>query len=225
MNVEEEKENFLRQIKCWTKTQHKRMAEKKAWAVRHAINSAVGRKNPLFYKNSDCWGDEAFRNDWEAELIKAEDAYRNPVHDKIEKIHIDNIESIAQRLSETHGCRVLHEGKMRIGNSQKALNLYLKFLWCLKEIPYTPHCPLDKEVLVEELKLRGARWTACKDMPTYQRWIGECVNSANKHPCVKRALKLKNGKIKREEILSYWELIVWRKHCCKKRKSPASSCK
>jgi hypothetical protein len=48
---------------------------------------------------------------------------------------------------------------MRIGLAQKALNLYLKYLWCLGEIHEPPHCPLDSIVLGQVPGCKDVRWT------------------------------------------------------------------
>ena len=198
-DVKKEKEDFLGGI-----AKLKDMEEKKAQAALNSINAALERG--YVYKSRDFWDDEAFRKDWVDELLKEGERY--PVS---EDVHIKTIESIALSLSKKHG-RILSQDKMRIGTSQKALNLYLKYLWCLKQIPYTPHCPLDAKILQGELKLGSeAKWTECDSTETYQEWIDACVDSAKEHPCVQQALQ--NDKIKGEEFLSYWELIVWPKHC------------
>src|SRR2546425_8802834 len=51
-----------------------------------------------------------------------------------EEKHEKNIERLAQALSWSHRS-VLQKGRFRIGGAQKALNLFLKYLWCLDEIP------------------------------------------------------------------------------------------
>ena len=38
-------------------------------------------------------------------------------------------------------------GRFRIGVAQKALNLYLKHLWCLDWIYEPPHCPFDNGII------------------------------------------------------------------------------
>jgi hypothetical protein len=54
---------------------------------------------------------------------------------------------------------------MRIGIAQKAVNLYLKFLWCYGWIPEPPHCPIDRTVLEEVGD--NSSWTKIKDIPEY----------------------------------------------------------
>lgn len=42
---------------------------------------------------------------------------------------------------------VLADGRMKIGHAQKALNLYLKYMWCAGWVREPPHCPFDRIVL------------------------------------------------------------------------------
>ena len=42
---------------------------------------------------------------------------------------------------------VLYEKKIPIGIAQKAVNLYLKYMWCFGWIPEPPHCRIDRTVL------------------------------------------------------------------------------
>lgn len=61
-------------------------------------------------------------------------------------IHVENIVALANTV--TQACSpILHQGRFRTGIAQKALNLYLKYLWCLDLIPEPPHCPFDSEII------------------------------------------------------------------------------
>ena len=65
------------------------------------------------------------------------------------------------------------EGRFRIGRAQKALNLYLKYLWAFGWIPPPPHCPFDSVVL-RELSLpkkHDIPWTKMDDVDVYRAWI------------------------------------------------------
>jgi hypothetical protein len=54
--------------------------------------------------------------------------YSSPVGDVA---HCSAIEALAESMSRAfHGRNVLREDRFRIGVAQKALNLYLKYLWC-----------------------------------------------------------------------------------------------
>lgn len=63
-----------------------------------------------------------------------------------EEQHIRNIQELASRLNRDCA-RFLNGGCLRFGIAQKALNLYLKYLWCPGRIPLPPHCPFDDRVI------------------------------------------------------------------------------
>jgi hypothetical protein len=58
--------------------------------------------------------------------------------------HINNI----YRLSEftANYSPILNGERLNFGISQKLLNLYLKYLWCLNLIPEPPHFPVDRRI-------------------------------------------------------------------------------
>jgi len=87
-----------------------------------------------------------------------------------EEIHIRNIKRIASEISAKHQ-DVLADGEMRIGLAQKALNLYLKYLWCLGEIPEPPHCPIDGIVLKRVPGCQDVCWTQLDSLDEYRRII------------------------------------------------------
>ena len=93
-----------------------------------------------------------------------------------EEEHLVNIDSLARTLSEKYP-DALKGGRFRIGSAQKALNLYLKLLWCLDQIPTPPHCPFDYVVLSRIPGCEHVRWTQLDSLPEYQR-IVDCAKVA-----------------------------------------------
>jgi hypothetical protein len=92
-------------------------------------------------------------------------------------------------LAEPMSGASLNNGRLRYGTSQKAFNLYLKYLWQLGEIAAPPHCPVDRIVL-NALGIDEA-WTKCDDQKQYMEWIG--------------AIRRKAGPLS----VSQWENDVW----------------
>lgn len=86
--------------------------------------------------------------------------------------HVKNIQRLAKQLSAEHA-DVLAEGGIRIGHAQKALNLYLKYRWCLGEIPEPPHCPLDAIVLGKVPGCETVRWTRMRTIGEYAAVVGK----------------------------------------------------
>ena len=107
-----------------------------------------------------------------------------------EDTHVKNIERIAKRLSRRHA-GLLHEGRFPIASVQKALNLYLKYLWCLKLIQRPPHCPIDAIVLKKAKAKYTKAWTRIGTIQDYRRAIAELKDEAKAVP------------------LAEWELLVY----------------
>jgi hypothetical protein len=117
----------------------------------------------------------------------------NYVNSVTEEVHVANIEQLAKRLTEKHP-DILADGGMRIGLAQKALNLYLKYLWCLGEIPEPPHCPIDAIVLGKVKGCETVRWTRMKTIEEYCDVIAKVKVAAADHS------------------LAQWELTLWNVH-------------
>ena len=91
--------------------------------------------------------------------------------------HCAAIRRISDSLSARFGT-ILKGGRFRYGTSQKAFNLYLKFLWRLGALGdgKPPHCPVDGIVL-DAAGLTGS-WTWSDDELEYRRWIDEIRKKA-----------------------------------------------
>jgi len=91
-----------------------------------------------------------------------------------ENAHLANIHALSA-YTEKYG-KLLRNGKINFGVSQKILNLFLKYIWCLKLIPTPPHFPVDRIVQTELNKKASASgmpskkiksWTQFKDETDY----------------------------------------------------------
>ena len=82
--------------------------------------------------------------------------------------HCAAIRYIADELSKEFG-PILKDQRLRYGTSQKAFNLYLKFLWRMGKIETPPHCPVDSIVL-NAGGIIGS-WTQNDSEQEYVRWI------------------------------------------------------
>ncbi|QIB66955.1 hypothetical protein [Kineobactrum salinum] len=95
--------------------------------------------------------------------------YANPV---AEDLHMSSISSIANAINKNWSAALLDD-EIPIGVVQKAFNLYLKFMWCLKEIPEPPHCPLDKVIIDKLAPTHRKSWTKIRDIETYNILVAE----------------------------------------------------
>jgi hypothetical protein len=106
-------------------------------------------------------------------LENVAEQYRAPVSDDR---HVANIDHLAKTLSKQQA-RALNGSRFRIGSAQKALNLYLKMLWCLDRIPTPPHCPFDRIVLSHVPGCEDINWTQLDSLHDYKQ-IVRCARSA-----------------------------------------------
>lgn len=120
-----------------------------------------------------------FRRDLQRSLVSLSEQYRTQVS---EPTHCKNIQALAKELSIKHG-KILDDGHLRIGSAQKALNLYLKYLWCLGRIEMPPHCPIDRAILDEIQKKTGYKsvgWTRLDSITLYEEIIHKAKTVAGK---------------------------------------------
>lgn len=97
--------------------------------------------------------------------------------------HCSAIETLADSLSDDfRGKGVLRADRFRVGIAQKALNLYLKYLWCLSEISEPPHCPIDRRVIgtlsVSSRDRSQYNWTTLDSIEKYKILISLCRKEA-----------------------------------------------
>lgn len=130
---------------------------------------------------------DEFRDALRTHLENMSAKYRIAVSDAE---HMQNIVTLSNKLSAT--CRrSLRGGRFRIGPAQKALNLYLKYLWCLGQIPEPPHCPFDYGTIGILPGCSDIRWTSLDKIDDYAR----IVEAARE--------------VARPRSLAQWELRYW----------------
>jgi hypothetical protein len=159
-------------------------------AIKNSLQASLQR-NRTYKAKTSAEQRAQFRSAWACLIIEAADGYRKGgVGDCV---HCDLIEKIASTLSREYSS-ILNDGKLRFGTSQKALNLYLKFLWRLGSIPPPPHCPVDRVIL----KVGGISdsWTRCDSKNQYIGWIQKLRKKAEYDGL----------------SLGDWEYKYWNKH-------------
>jgi len=115
---------------------------------------------------------QALRDDLERMALE----YENPV---LEETHVSNIDTLARDLSNRFRDCLL-QGRFRIGSAQKALNLYLKYIWCLGKIPPPPHCPFDS-IIIQRLGCHMS-WTELDRIEEYQTLVERAKQAADGRP-------------------------------------------
>lgn len=110
--------------------------------------------------------------DFRAKVLKFVQSQLLPQYAKqcTEEQHITNIQALAD-FGTRAGQGLLCADGYKFGVAQKLLNLLLKYLWCLDQIPEPPHCPVDRLVL-DKTSLRGKlNWTSITQAAEYRRAI------------------------------------------------------
>ena len=179
------KRKFLRGMNEWQSVARKDEDVKRHWALDNTMLASV-RRNPVYSPASGYYDRYDFRDSWKLALFNAgmDYEYKMKITDAL---HIKKIDALADFLSKYHG-ELLRDKRLRIGTSQKALNLYLKYLWCLDMISEPRHCPLDGFIL-KKAGVSG-NWTQSDSIAEYKQWIAGCREAAGK------------------ESLAIWELRV-----------------
>lgn len=106
--------------------------------------------------------------------------------------HIKNIEHLADNLSKEFA-QVLEGGRFRIGSAQKALNLYLKYLWCTEQICRPPHCPFDRTIVDKLPGCSSIKWTTLDNAEEYRRLVMAARAEAGKVPLAQWELETYNA--------------------------------
>lgn len=158
-------------------------------ALFNAIGAAFQRAS--IYSDAVIFGArDAIKNDLEDRLRRLEPQYTRAV---TSQRHCRNIDRLAKALSNKHA-QALKDGLFRTGVAQKALNIYLKLIWCYGWIPEPPHCPLDSVVLAAAGDTQ-TKWTKMPDIASYRTAIEGVRCHVREHAPGKS--------------LSQWELEAW----------------
>jgi hypothetical protein len=115
--------------------------------------------------------------------------------DVLDETHIQTIRDMADRLGAVHR-DILNGGILVFGVAHKALNVYLKYLWCANLNIRPPHCPFDYD-LISSLKPGSGveyRWTHADKEDDYHEWVR-----------LAKAAAERGG----YSSLSAWEVAAW----------------
>ena len=156
------------------------------------INGALQTRGKEVYSNKDEKCRKQIRGELKRQLSSLEKHYRQGVS---EVQHLENIKHLAYQMTNKFS-KDLEGGRFRIGIAQKALNLHLKYMWCMGLIKTPPHCPFDARIIAKLAICQGvSSWTESDNINDYQRWVSAAKVEAQK---------------KSYPSLSDWELQVFR---------------
>jgi hypothetical protein len=99
-----------------------------------------------------------------------------------DETHVANIESLSSFTKQFSS--ILQNGKLNFGVSQKLLNLYLKYQWCLYDNFVPPHFPVDRRIQ-ETIKFYPiVSWTKFENAKDYMRIINHVRNLSSKNTSI-----------------------------------------
>jgi hypothetical protein len=128
----------------------------------------------------------ALRTELCANLVDLAQQYTVPVGDEQ---HLRNIGELCDHLTER--CSpTLKAGRFRIGIGQKALNLYLKYLWCAGRIAMPPHCPFDRNIISRLALDEDITWTTLDSVDDYRMLVAAARRVAGAEPLAEWELRV-----------------------------------
>jgi len=135
---------------------------------------ATAQRGRLYRKDANDSEREKFRCDLGFELKRLTEQYRKRIS---EPAHITNIAKLTDDMSVKHA-KALNGGRFRVGSAQKALNLHLKYMWCMGAISTPPHCPFDYLILSRLPDCRNVKWTKLDSLPEYEKIVQHAKRAA-----------------------------------------------
>jgi hypothetical protein len=157
-------------------------------AIKKALQGAL-KRNKTYKAEVTEREKREFRRSFEDLLRHHSNSYIQALVPIADDQHCETIGNIARDLTRVFADSLVN-GRLRFGTSQKALNLYLKYIWRLKGTVPPPHCPIDRIVLSAG-RIADA-WTKYDSKEQYMTWIN-----------------LLRGKFALES-LAEWEYEFWR---------------
>jgi hypothetical protein len=99
--------------------------------------------------------------------------YKNIIDDNT---HIQNIVNFTEW--SKNFASILNDGYLKIGVSQKLINLYLKYLWSLNKIQTPPHCPFDRIIITKLGYASPPSWTKLDNIELYKEFVQKAKQKA-----------------------------------------------
>src|SRR6266481_4559253 len=135
------------QAECWDFLEGEFLSSSISGALQHSPT----------YTNASNKDREKLQRVLRAKLLELAAKYSTDVAVTTEE-HLKNTQELAAHAKQ-HCEKFLQGGKLRLGVAAKALNLYLKYLWCVRRLKVPPpHCPFDHTVIYDLLGFHD-KWT------------------------------------------------------------------
>ncbi len=141
--------------------------------LRNSTNAAIQRAN-VYSTTASQTEKNAFRKDLKRWLKQLGLRYFSLEYDG--KKYCDEIASLKTHLNNRHST-FLNGGNVKIGARQKAITLYLKYLWLLGDNSKKPiYATLDRGIMNLAGVKNPPNWTKINDIQEYER-VGKEIDS------------------------------------------------
>jgi hypothetical protein len=157
-----------------------------------SLNGALQRAG-IYAENATPKQRKDFREAMRSALRQFGERYKSEV---LPRDHVDNIRKLAEISQNPRFRDFMMDRRPRIGMAQKALNLYLKYLWCVGEAHTPPHCPFDSRIISHLPPEKRRNWTEITDVKEYESLVTDSTET------------MKQDKF---SSLSEWELEKWQR--------------
>ncbi|MBD0833364.1 hypothetical protein [Aestuariibaculum sediminum] len=141
-----------------------------------SINGAFQRAN-VYKQNVPEKEKVYFKRVLKVYIDDVQNVYHTPV---TETEHLENIKGLMGFTATSSS--ILTNGQFNFGVAQKLLNLYLKYRWCLGNIPAPPHFPVDS-IIQRKLGLKVMPWTKMEDETEYLKIIRHAKKQLETYDC------------------------------------------
>lgn len=177
----------------------------KAWES--AINVSVKTRGYPVY-SSNVRNREYAKFAWMAELEKLGEKYKK--YNQTKDQFIQDVFVLQDSINGSSYNTCYYNNQIRIGQCQKSLSVYLKWMWCQNELAAIPPvCPIDRQVLQKCYRiLQGAQAGSRQELLDCRTaW-----SNLNDRELYKRLVNIteKVAELEEEPLTAIWELFTFR---------------
>ena len=177
----------------------------KAWKSAIKV-SVTTRRYPVYSSEIENRRDAV--NFWELQLERLGEKYITTEQSQ-EQFILDVFE-LQDTINNSEYARCFNNSHIRVGQCQKSLSVYLKWMWCQHQLAAVPLvCPIDRQVLnaCRRVLLRDNDYTDQELTDTYTAW-----SNLDDRDLYTRLVKitLKVTKLEKEQSPAVWELFAFR---------------
>lgn len=163
INIKEAKDSFILDI-----------------AIKNSINAAINTRTTFFNSGISRELKDLFRRVLASKLVKYSKKYYKEQREYIFHTDVQKLQNeINDHFRESN--LFFYDNGFTLGNSQKVLSVYLKYLWCFGFIPMPPACPLDRVMLtISKAPYNKRSWGKINSIDEYLEKYSYLVIAAKK---------------------------------------------